>query len=715
MARLLFAVHGMGEHDAGWAASVLDTLNAAALPFGFFDSRPPPFVFADPDAGGLDPGPDRVAVVPIGYDGVFETWRQQLGASVEELRAFVRAGEIGLPDAGSVLLNWLDTAPEDERRYFWSHGLDVLLYRYTRKAGEVRLRVVQQLAQALTRAQQGGRIVQASVVAHSLGTAVAHDSLAVLGTEPFGNPPSRAFCQPRLFHSVWMLANVSRVLQSDRDVYGGIVRPITAGTGAYTDAYVTVRHALDPIPAVLPFARDDWGDGYADLRLHHVRDFNVHGFEHYLAAPQVHVPLLNNLFGGVIENGEYEAAVARDAAQTGPPCIEQVGQFVQRAGELVALFQNRSVVELAVALSQFLALSKRMRAACAGAVAGLALLACALPAGAQPSLRADCDAQVVAAMDRTTLPDPWAQQHPDAVFDGYAADMAAGRWVAVFRAERARFAAASDAVEPEARAAFLRQADSLVAEAERVFAHPDSALLVATARGVRATRFGLRAPSGLGGANTYTLFPQTPDAIAIDAEMPQPQRRVLCWSALALSRLLTAYGAQGRALALEALDGLARQWDAFNSNGYSMYPWELVANSLGRARTSLAPPRRQFVLLHPSAGVGVAGWPPSEWQRLDVLALEVAGLLVYAPSRRNYRGASLLVTLPSEGGPGGGALVHLCRTLRAGYVFRLAASDVAQSGGLVFSLDLYKALTGVPQRLQDLRARVERVRVEVGQ
>lgn len=713
MARLLFAVHGMGEHGAPWAESVRDVLNTSATSYAFFDGKPPPFVLTESGADSFDLGPDRVALVPIDYDPVFETWRHQLGTSVDELHAFVQADDMAIPGAAR-LFDWLDTAPEGERAYFWSHALDVLLYRFTLKAGEVRVRVMQQIARALTTAMAGGAVAQASVLAHSLGTAVAHDSLSVLGTEPLGDPPSHAFVKPRLFHSVFMLASVSRVLQSDRDVYAGVVKPLTAGPDACADAFVSVRHTLDPIPVVRAFAPHGWGGGFADLRINHVRDFNVHAFEHYLGAPQVHVPLLNNQLGIVIGQEEYEAAVARDAEATGPPCVEQVTDFVQRARDLVELFRDRSVVELAIGASQFLALARRMREACAGLIVAVLMLLCVMPLHAQSAVRADCDADVVLAMDVDDLSPEWLARHPNTVFEGYVAARDAHAWPTIFRSERERFAQETT-LPADARAAYLRQMDALIAEVDAAFEDPgEASRRVASAEGVNTSRFTIRRPTGLGFDETYTLFPEMSDAIGVEASTPRDVRRILCWSALGMQRLLTTYAEAARTNALAALDAMVAQWDAFNTYSYSMYPWELAVNSFGARRTRLTPPRQQWVFFHPSAGVGVAGWPPQDFRRLDVLALEVAGLLVYRSDRRDYRGASLLLTLPASGGPGGGALIHLNRTLRAGYAFRFASDDFARSGGLVVSLDLYKSLTDVPERLRRLKEEVAARRDELG-
>ncbi len=356
MSRLLFVVHGMGAHGANWCGDVLGTLNRAAARYEGFGEGDP-FVTGAPAA-------HQVQVVPVGYDSVFDAWREELNGSVEALQAFFVGGRITFPEADGVL-RWLHTAPDDERQFFWSHVVDVLLYRFTLKAGEVRVRVMQQIATVLRDAMQDGTVVEASVLAHSLGTSVAHDSLALLGTTPLEG--SEAFMKPRLFKNVFMLANVSRILQSPTlGVYESVVRPASADPKGYVDAYFNVRHCLDPIPAVRPFEPSAWGSRYVSIdTLNHLKQFNVHDFCHYLDAPQVHVPLFNNLFGLVVRGAEKRAAEAQFESEAGLPCPEQVALFKKRIEAMIGLLRSGATPpQLLVAASQFLALVREVRDAC---------------------------------------------------------------------------------------------------------------------------------------------------------------------------------------------------------------------------------------------------------------------------------------------------------------------------------------------------------------
>src|SRR3569832_1688725 len=100
--------------------------------------------------------------------------------------------------------------------------------------------------QALT-AQEESETINRSVIAHSLGTADAHDTLHAMyrgGTLP----PS--VTRPRV---VARSANVSRILLTDADVYSCGVSPCVDSTKGICDYFLNVRHRWDPIPVPRAF------------------------------------------------------------------------------------------------------------------------------------------------------------------------------------------------------------------------------------------------------------------------------------------------------------------------------------------------------------------------------------------------------------------------------------------------------------------------------
>ena len=100
-----------------------------------------------------------------------------------------------------------------------------------------------------------------------------------------------------------MVANVSRVLETDADVLTSTVQP---GKASNPDRgclnFVTARHALDPFTIPRMFDPEEWPDAetvqqgrYRSLRVNHFRARNIHGLKHYLRHPAVHIPLMRLL------------------------------------------------------------------------------------------------------------------------------------------------------------------------------------------------------------------------------------------------------------------------------------------------------------------------------------------------------------------------------------------------------------------------------------
>ena len=352
MARVLFLVHGMGVHGADWASEVRTTLGEVASRYDKYDT--PEAFFA------------KVEIVPVTYDSVFAEQLARWQDAADDLKAFTEAERVNL-GTGTAFFNWLATATEQENNFFWSHMVDVLLYRYVQDVTkQVRLHVMREIAGALEERMRGGQIVRATVLAHSLGTAVAHDALHGLGSIELDG--SRAFMAENFaFQSLVTLANVSRVLQTAPGPYESAVFPRTRERpGGYVRRYFDFRHAADPIPAVRPFAPVGWARGLsAVLGLDFFRAFNVHGFSHHLDSPRVHIPLLNALVARSIPADEAEAAISAYPRVAGIGCAAELASFVDRAKGLVALVRGTDdPMRLVIAGAQFLAAAKAARDAC---------------------------------------------------------------------------------------------------------------------------------------------------------------------------------------------------------------------------------------------------------------------------------------------------------------------------------------------------------------
>lgn len=355
MPHSLFILHGMGRHVPDWAESTVSLLHALPARYGYtwFDGN-----------GALD---EHLDPVPVDYDDVFDQYVQDWGQSAAALGA--QAGVHGVDISG--ILGWLEGADETEDNFFWTHVVDVVLYRFfSIVTAEVRLRVRTQIAAELARQGEHGQIVQASVLAHSLGTSVAHDSLALLGTQPIqtDDGPNESFMLANhRFANVFMCANVGRVLETHPKVYQSVMRPPGSGP-SYVDAYFNFRHVYDPFPMVRQFGPVGWSARRFKDRgdLEKVLQFNVHSLEHYLDDPRVHIPILRATVGEwCVTPAQEQAAISAYDAKAEPDCVGELMRFKTAALRIIDLAKTGGdPVALVIAGAQFLATAKEARDAC---------------------------------------------------------------------------------------------------------------------------------------------------------------------------------------------------------------------------------------------------------------------------------------------------------------------------------------------------------------
>lgn len=296
---ILFLIHGMGEHGPGWQADVTAKLDEVAARY--------------PGLQGASLW-DEVELIPLRYDHHITDALQRWQAASGAVSDFAEANK--LDHAGS--LGWLDGVAAEDPGFFWSHVADVVVYRFLKLYRErIRASVVEQIVTPLMAIPAAQRdFTRVVFLAHSLGTAVLHDSLHLLGTGRFATWAS-AFAAPQArFRSIFMLANVSRVLQDDIKAYESVVQPgpqnkLESNCGLFYN----FRHELDPICAVWRFAPEHFARSHYHHRdLTHYRDWNIHGFTHYLDNPRVHVHLINQVLSRpAISRSQYLAAISHEA------------------------------------------------------------------------------------------------------------------------------------------------------------------------------------------------------------------------------------------------------------------------------------------------------------------------------------------------------------------------------------------------------------------
>ena len=203
--------------------------------------------------------------------------------------------------------------------------MDVVLYRML---GLVRTPVEIDVAgQIVGHLHAQANLPRWSVLSHSLGTAVTHGALyrAYTADQPLRPQATR----PNL---VMMVANVSRVLQTDPDVYESPVKPGLRAGERWCRRYYTVRNRFDPFTYPRQFnPPGEWPDSqtvnrryFRSIVVDHVREPNVHGFEHYLRNPVVHIPLFKALSGeALIPPNEEQDAAEKFYSKSITPVLEQ--------------------------------------------------------------------------------------------------------------------------------------------------------------------------------------------------------------------------------------------------------------------------------------------------------------------------------------------------------------------------------------------------------
>jgi hypothetical protein len=357
MPRLLFILHGMGVHDTDWATPTVDHLQKIPSDYGYewFDAN-----------GPLE---DHVKCVPISYDHAFTELLAQWAESADELEQFGDTEGVGIVKS----LSFLHGASPAEQQFFWTSVVDVLLYRlFPIVTANVRRIVRDEITKRFTEEAAAGSIVDVSIMAHSLGTSVAHDSLSILATQPIQTPagPNQSFMLGNFqFKRIFQVANVSRVLQTTPAVLASPIHPFTADPAtSYTRGFLNFKHRYDLFTMVRPFtAPAAWGGGFLEpAGINRILGFNVHDLDHYLENPRVHVPILRQLIDPAVVTPDEEAdALGAYDAKPEPDCLVQLDAFKDRIDDLIAQASTSlDLQDLVIALTKALAAAKEAKNAC---------------------------------------------------------------------------------------------------------------------------------------------------------------------------------------------------------------------------------------------------------------------------------------------------------------------------------------------------------------
>jgi hypothetical protein len=304
----------------------------------------------------------------------------------------------------------------------------------------------------------------------------------------------------------------------------------------------------------------------------------------------------------------------------------------------------------------------------------------------------------------------WLPRVPDTVYAHMRGRMASNDWLFLVDSIARDYDAESAPILPADRDAFARELALLRGELSSVVSLPDAAERRKNAIGVRQVRFR---PSVDPNTGSVALFTGTPDQIVLAVRSDQDARRALCYRALALDRMLSAYGAPARLDARERYEQAVAEWDAYGEKSYSQYPWELALNSARFDAKAIHPPRDQIVFLHPALSLELVQQPSGtgsggvqNLHRFTTVTVEPIGFISYKTGYDWYLGLSALVSIPEKELPlGAGAMVHIGQLGNLGYVFR--SKDIAgnRRDGIIISADLLQLLSSMPRTWRENRER----------
>jgi hypothetical protein len=329
---ILFLIHGVGQRPA---SGVSEPAKEIARTW-----------WKEPVAALLEAAKEFAPDVPIGLnvdEGVKIVPLSYCDFIVDELERWhgVGSGDV----AGAVATNFprLNTGYLDELRdisaddagFFWAKSVDVLLYRVFHDRA-IRQHVRAQIVAALKDNSGSNQLPAVAFMAHSLGTAVLHDTLFELLNDPveFGglvNLDILAYAS---------LANVSKVLANLANPHESLVRPFGApGAGRpRVRTFVDARHDWDPIPYIGGFkpAWETATSRYRPARMHRIHDINTHSYVGYVRHPAVWGPVLEKVLQRPLAPAALAHLIARHDALPEAPCIAVIKELADAVTDLKA-------------------------------------------------------------------------------------------------------------------------------------------------------------------------------------------------------------------------------------------------------------------------------------------------------------------------------------------------------------------------------------------
>lgn len=276
---VLFFIHGMGDQGDGWEESAVESLRKSRKALI-----------------GDESFENAYKVVPINYQTFFTNYWNQFNSRAEGLQQISLGG--ATPQILRKIVNIARTAVDDSNPWV-SHWGDVGLYLGTEIGYAIQSFVWDRIIQELSARQI---IPKFGIIAHSLGTRVAHDVLQRAYSDDSGRT-IRLFGKPRLLA---LISNIIRLSSfSESHLTGGlVVYPSPAMDKGACYRYANIWHPLDPIARLRQFRIERYPILSSSKVIYPLQSKatdvvesvkQIHSLHHYLAIPEVAQVIINGM------------------------------------------------------------------------------------------------------------------------------------------------------------------------------------------------------------------------------------------------------------------------------------------------------------------------------------------------------------------------------------------------------------------------------------
>ena len=304
---IVLVIHGMGTHALGeMKKDVSEGLNEAAVNFGLESFK-------------IE---SKVEFIEFNYSDFLEVIRKRdaaQAATMADHLTLLKAHGLGA-SVVEELTSFFSDFDEDEMLY--THWMDVVYYGLMFWGEKIRVDCAKKLNDVLVTAHAENRDVH--IVAHSLGTAVLHDTLAKLyrGDVDITSKVANLDIAKFTVKSIWMVANVSRLLNILNDIADPENSIVHSGHDGCAASFYNVRNKFDPFTWIKKYDRQ--GANLETIEVNTVRQLNTHDMKEYMATPYVADCFFASVLGNTLTSEQWDKGELEHGKKTVNKSVEEL-------------------------------------------------------------------------------------------------------------------------------------------------------------------------------------------------------------------------------------------------------------------------------------------------------------------------------------------------------------------------------------------------------